>query len=148
MYSLEVVKGEAEITKRLKFPKSDKFKYRIIGMYDGDMREELKEKQRGELEWDYLFLPGDVALEKEFKNAIKKEIDEFIEKIDTDIGTMLMALEKLDGTDHHDWFKGLAVELGMEINILFNYAYEIWKKQEGVLEKLQLFKEEINKLNL
>ena len=125
-YSLEAVGGESEISIRLKFPHSPEFQYRIIGIYDGDMKTTLTAKTINSLNWNYFFLPGTTPVEEEFRQTINANIIRFISAMDLDESTIINALEATDGQNYHDWFINMAKLLTVGKDYLFNIMFNLW----------------------
>lgn len=144
-YNIEFVNGHAAITERLGFPKSDKFTYKIIGVYDGDMIEEI-EKIKSGIKWDYIFLPEKSAIELEFKRSLRRDIEQFASSLQIDKDELIHILSSIDGLDHHDWIEELSNRLGKDLSLIIGNLYEIWRNVEGNQEKINTFIHEIKKL--
>lgn len=94
-YTIDVAKGgENAISQRLEFPASDKMKYNIIGVYDGDMRDHLNTTT---LNWRWLFLPGDKPLEELYRAYLHSEtnVDKFCDIIGKEKGQIITMLAQL-----------------------------------------------------
>jgi predicted ATPase len=144
-YNIEFVNGHAAITERLAFPKSDKFTYKIIGVYDGDMVEEI-EGIKHKIKWDYIFLPEENAIELEFKRALRGEVDRFASLVQVDKDKLVQILASISGLDHHDWIQELSNKLGKELTLIIESLYEIWSIIEGNNEKINKFVQDILKI--
>ncbi|MCU4812793.1 AAA family ATPase [Bacillus cereus] len=144
-YNIENVEGHAAITERLKFPNSNKFTYEIIGIYDGDVRDEV-EKVKNKINWEYGFLPTKDAIEIDFKNCVKIKVKQFAESIQIDIHKMIHILSKIDGEDHHDWLIELSRNLGKDISLLIEKLYDIWYEDEESQTAVREFLQEFEKL--
>lgn len=139
-YNIECVDGESHITERLKFPRSSKFEYNLIGIYDGDMREKITQMS-SQLNWKFCFLPSKLALEEEFRNLICNDIQRFMKIINIDRGKFSNILSRIEGQDHHDWFRNCSTLLGLEVNVMVDKLYDWWyerniKQVEDFLKEL------------
>ncbi|MBM7541294.1 AAA family ATPase [Amphibacillus cookii] len=141
-YNIEYVEGHASITKRLMFPKSDKFTYKLIGLYDGDIREEIEEV-KDKLSWEYSFLPTEMAIEMEFKKCLREKTDEFATSLGIDKSNLIHILTTINGEDHHDWFIELCRKSGKDKVILFEKLYELWVNDETNQTKTESFIKEL-----
>ena len=140
-FTIEIAEGgHSAITNRLTFPCSDKIKYKFIGVYDGDAREEIKPSK---IQWKYCFLPGKKALEECFRDYILKEdnLKKFCDIIQKDEGELLTILSPIQGADCHDWFEELRKSLATDGKMLVRSFYEAMKDSdlniEAFLEELQ-----------
>lgn len=140
-YTIDIVGGEAEITKRLRFPKSDKIQYNFIGVYDGDMREALDKTQ---IEWKYVFLPGNKPLEELYRNFLHspQNIDKLCSELGRELNEMITMLATIDGDDYHDWFEKLRKFLSVDGRTLVRTFYKIMNEMEYEIEQ---FIEDIKK---
>jgi predicted ATPase len=144
-FSIESVDGHAEISKRLKFPDSKKFAYKIIGIYDGDVKAEV-EKVKNKLNWVYCFLPTEDAIEADFKECVTNDVDRFSKLVQIDKNNIIQILASIDGEDHHDWLIELARQLGKDIPVVVDKLYEIWEEKEDRQRNINEFVIEIEKI--
>ena len=121
-YTIDVVGGEAEITSRLKFPRSDKIKYNFVGVYDGDMRTKLDDTG---LCWRYCFLPGTEPIEIEFQRFAEQQsgFKKLSSVLNVDQDSMFAYIASLTGTDYHDWFEDLRKLLAIDGKSLVRAFY-------------------------
>jgi predicted ATPase len=126
-FSIDVVDGESEITKRLKFPRSEKINYLFIGVYDADMKDRINSKSLG-IEWPYTFMPGSENIEKTFRNilGIQENIEKLCLKINKKPEAIIAILAKNDGIDPHDWLINVARDLSIDQMILVRCILYIW----------------------
>ncbi|WP_294364363.1 AAA family ATPase [uncultured Clostridium sp.] len=124
-YDIKSVNGESEITSRLK-SNCTEIDFKIIGIYDGDMREKLSLKVKRELKWKYMFLPSKEELEVEFRRCVKDKRDIFISTLKKDKREVLSALSSVEGDNYHDWFINLHNKLRLTSEDLFNILYNLW----------------------
>ncbi len=139
-FTIDSVGGEAEISKRLSFPYSEKIKYKFIGVYDGDMRTELVKSTQN---WKYCFLPGDKAIEEVLREHLHQPSNItalcfYLEK--NEMETIAM-LAKIDGLDCHDWFIELKKLLMVDGKRLINAFYQTIFKDS---EEVNIFLDELN----
>ncbi len=133
-YTIDVANGgENAISQRLEFPTSDKMKYNIIGVYDGDMRERLNTKK---LNWNWLFLPGNKPLEELYRDYLHSEInvDKFCNIMGRDKGQIITMLATIDGYDYHDWFEELRKYLVVDGKTLVRNFYIIMTEMNDEVE--------------
>lgn len=127
-YSIDIaIGGESAISQRLEFPHSDKIHYSFIGVYDGDMREQINSDK---LNWKYCFLPGTEPLEEKFRKYlyVGDHLSRFCKHLGKDYGKILAQLAKNDGLDHHDWFEELRKYLSIDGKSLVRLFYSIMKE--------------------
>lgn len=136
LFDIEVVNGEGNITQRLKFPKGGMFSYNMIGVYDGDMRGAIKDK---EINWNYIFLPEDKSVEARFKEIVNEKTDEFIRKFNKDQTKIIEILQNHDGEECHDWFNNIAKDLHYNVENFIRIFYELWIQEEGSIELSKQF---------
>jgi predicted ATPase len=141
-YSIEYVRGHAGITERLMFPKSEKFSYKIIGIYDGDMIEDI-ERIKDNLNWKYSFLPTKDAIEIEFNKCLRENLGQFADSIEMNQAQIIHILSNIAGEDHHDWLLELARKSGKDIVLLLEKLYDFWISDEENQNKVQEFLNEL-----
>lgn len=124
-YSLEKVKGFAEISKILSTPKLKNMDYRIIGIYDGDMKDS-KQINFSTLNSGYTFLPGDISVEKEFKKVVRDKFHLVLDKIGLNEKQFNILLSKVQGMEYHDWLQEVAKQSRKEFTTIVDSLYEIW----------------------
>ena len=121
-YTIDIVGGEAEISSRLKFPRSEKIKYNFVGIYDGDMRDRL---DSAGLCWNHCFLPGTEPLEMIFQQYAEQQngIEWLSADLNLDQSALFAYISTLMGTDYHDWFEELRKMLGLDGKALVRSFY-------------------------
>lgn len=147
-FNIERLKGESEITTRLQFPFSNHFTYKIIGVYDGDMKEKLSSAVRSKLNWKFSFLPTTVAVEEEFEKCIRENYLQLCEALNVTEDDMIRTLSIIDGEDHHDWLIDFALLLGKDIVVLFEAIFDIWMERDENEVQLNQFIAELKELCL
>ena len=91
-----------------------------IGLFDGDMRDKIPERVAPRS----TFLPGTNSIEMAFSQIVQEKFEELAEIFGKpDLKAILNTLE---GTDPHDWFAGLAREVGLSKEQLFFPIFRLW----------------------
>lgn len=134
-YSIDIVDGESAISERLKFPKSNNIHYSFIGIYDGDMRNSLT--NRNELNWSYCFLPGENASEENFRESIRapEKLEKLCATLEKDSQKVIAFLATIEGLDCHDWFLELRKHLSVEGRVLVNAFYSTVMNEDPSIEE-------------
>lgn len=133
-YTIDIASGgETAISERLRFPKSEKIKYDFVGVYDGDMRDRLKDDR---LQWSYCFLPGNKPLEAVFRDYLHTPSNvsglcNFLGKNEKSVITILAAI---DGIDCHDWFEELGKRLALSNRDLVSALYQTLLKELPIID--------------
>jgi predicted ATPase len=141
-YGIEKVNGESEITELLSFPTKQNFKYKLIGVYDGDMK--LKESQlKSVVNWDFLFLPVEIEIEKEFRQALDENLEAFCSTLGIHVDTAVRLLSRINGEEHHDWFIELSKALGKDYSVIIDVLFNFWESQGENKRKVEIFVEDI-----
>lgn len=139
-YPIDIaVGGEAAVSKRLEFAKSDKIKYSFIGVYDGDMRNRL---DTSKLNWKWCFLPGENALEEIFRLYLHKEdnVVKICDYLGREKNEIITVLSTIDGHDYHDWFEEFRKYLGLDGKMLVRAFY---KNMVFMEEEIDVFIKEL-----
>ncbi len=128
-FDFEVLKGEGEIKNRLKFPKTSNFSYKIIGIFDGDMK--IKEDSiKNCVNWEFDFLPCNIGVEEKFSQICKNKVEDLADLLRLSEDDLISAFSMVDGKESHDWLLDLAKELGFDINEIVAYLSEMWISSE------------------
>lgn len=143
MFDIEVVNGEGNVTNRLKFPKSEEFSYNLIGVYDGDMRNQINNSH---INWGYTFLPGESPIEIELRDVLNKNLKDFADKNKIKMRTIIQILHKHDGENYHDWFTNIASELGYSVEHFVKVLYKFWIVEEKNQQSVKIFFKELDGL--
>lgn len=132
-YDIAIVGGEANISKRLEFPRDTNIHYSFIGVYDGDMKDKLDTQN---LNWGYCFLPGDKAFEEFFRGKILQDnnLDKLCAALKKDISEVISYLSIIEGYDHHDWFISLCNNLSIHEYALVKEFYSIFMAKDTSVE--------------
>jgi predicted ATPase len=142
-FNIEKLNGESEITKRLEFPNSINFSYKIIGVYDGDMKSKMTDKIKKDVNWGYCYLPTDDAIEVVFRKCLRENLDRVCSSIHVKREDMIRVLSSIDGEEHHDWFSRLCTNLGKDIVVVVNVIYHIWEENQNNKILVQTFLEDL-----
>lgn len=142
-YDLEIVDGESGISNMLKYPKTLNFKYRIVGVYDGDMIERI-EKIKDKFAFEYYFLPSIIGVEKSFK----KIITSYPNLLEKSYGKedLIGFLSTIAGEEPHDWLIELEKKLAIGKNELVSLLTDEWMELEENKENIKMFCDNITKL--
>lgn len=125
-YRLEKTSGYSEITKIISIPKLTQMDYNIIGVYDGDVKNSGK-IQFDNLNWGYVFLPGDNSLEEEFQKLTRIYFKELSVKLDLNEQELRILLAKVQGMEYHDWLIEVANKIHRDFSAVVDIFYELWE---------------------
>lgn len=129
-YSCESLNGYSDITKRLLYPISDKFKYKIVGIYDGDVKSKIN-AEYPEIISRSIFLPLDIAIELEFQNKSSLYVEDLCIQLDCEQALLKEALCHCTGDEPHDWFLNIAKRLSITKKELLQAFFKIWIKDSN-----------------
>lgn len=107
-------------------PKSNDGWLRVIGIYDGDMRNRMAGETFG---LPHLFLPGDFAPEVILQVSLAACCDRagaLAAELHRPPEVVRLALEAVEGQDPHDWFTQLPRRLGCDRQALMGALVRIW----------------------
>jgi hypothetical protein len=96
--------------------------FRFIGVFDGDQRDKIPE----DISPLSIALPGSLPIEKSFKALVERNVPA-LEEI-TGKSSVSQVLFSLQGRDHHDWYEGLAEQLGLSKQQLYPVLFRLWSK--------------------
>lgn len=125
-YDIKIAGSSSEISNVLKIATLKNIKHNIIGVYDKDQENENMNTNV----LPFVFLP----LEKDVESNMKKlildgdKIEEVSGSLHKNIDDLVEALARVNGEDHHDWLRNLAKYLCVDVKILLEGLYDIWKK--------------------
>lgn len=144
-YGIEKVNGESEITELLKFPTKPNFMYKLIGVYDGDMKS--KENQiKSLVNWDFCFLPVEIEIEKEFRQALDVNLEDFCNSLGLQVDRAVQLLSRINGEEHHDWFLELSRALGKDYSVIVDVLFNYWEAHGDNGKKVDSFLKEITSM--
>lgn len=145
-YDLEITGSESDISERLKFKKTTNFKYKLIGIYDGDMKDKEEQFQKDN-NWPFLFLPGDSCLEEDFRTIISKYIANLENMLDLQEGLLIAILSDLSGYEAHDWLNNLCDGIKKDFDQVVDKLTILWiEDNDGNKNSVNNFIENIQKV--
>lgn len=126
-YNIEVAKDSSHITSVMEKDILRKLKYKIIGVYDGDQKEEKFDKNR----LQYVFLPLIKDVETDMRSLLMSEgtyakVAQLLGKRKEDVFEVLSGIA---GLNHHDWWEELCKMLGVNTYVMLNALYDEWKRK-------------------
>lgn len=135
------VEGCEGITNRLSFDDSQYMSHKLIGVYDGDIKDKL---ETSKIKWPYLFLPIDECVEIELYNFLRCDTNarKICDQISIAYETLNLSLSKRVGEDHHDWFLDMCKDVKVLPNAFLKAFYGIWKQANS--EAINGFISQIN----
>lgn len=127
-FGLEKTSGYSEITKIISIPRLKQMDYKIIGIYDGDVKKSGK-VQFNTLNWGYAFLPGEISIEEEFQKLTRSYFKELSLKLSLDEHELRILLAKVQGMEYHDWLIELANKTHKDFSAVVDIFYDLWEKE-------------------
>lgn len=144
-YDIKSVKGEGNVTLRIQSP-CEEIDFDIIGVFDGDMKSKVDKGFKNKVKWKYIFLPGEIGLEEEFKCLCRDNIFLLAEKLKIEKKEIVIAISKVDGMDSHDWFNDLCEELMISDEVLFESLYYLWLERNDNEKDVKKFLQELEEI--
>jgi hypothetical protein len=142
-FKVAVAGSESNITNVLKsMPRAPDLPT-VFGVYDGDMRDTIIDDG---YQWRYSFLPGDdspVQLLIQLVQSTANIGDAIAAELNRPVEQIMMALEHVQGTDHHDYFRQFGGFLNIETSSAQRAFVRLWLRQQGNLALAQSLIEEI-----
>ncbi|MEZ2718013.1 ATP-dependent nuclease [Niallia circulans] len=135
-YRLEKTSGYSEITKIISIPRLKQMDYKIIGVYDGDIKTSGK-VQFNTLNWGYVFLPGETSLEEEFQKLTRSHFKELSLKLSLREQELRILLAKVQGMEYHDWLIELSNKTHRDFSAVVDIFYNLWEEEN--LDKIEEF---------
>lgn len=141
-YNVEIANSESGIKKNLEFLRTEKIKYRLIGVYDGDQKD--KNTNDDKTKWPQTFLPVGQDVETEILKFLKKHenISSFAEKLNKDVATLTTALSMVSGRDKHDRVLDIIHYLSLDEKYFIRSFYDLWKMENS--DSIDLFIKQIH----
>lgn len=99
----------------------------LIGIYDGDMRGQVREEEG---QWPLVFLPGVIGVEKMFRECAAKNSEGLAERLRKSPEEIAVILGSLHGLDDHDWFEELSKRLGIGYEQTLLTLFSVWHSLE------------------
>jgi len=94
----------------------------FVGVYDGDQ----KYSTRPDLEWNHIYLPGDLDPAEYMVCAVRDNVEAFALKLSHNEAEVLVAVANLGTVDVKDFFTRLSLALRININSLYSAATSLW----------------------
>ncbi|MED3056085.1 AAA family ATPase [Bacillus thuringiensis] len=138
-YLIKDVGSASEIRCTLQFPLLEEW-INIIGVFDGDQRNQITEKDKSKFNWPCTFLPSNEPPEKILKDATRNNVEGLARILQKDINELHIILGSLEGKDHHDWIIDLHKELGLGFDALMKALFELYVI-DNELEAIEAFDE-------
>jgi len=135
--------GHGDITRVCQsFPHSHS-SFQMVAIYDGDVRTEISALDP---KWPFVFLPGTDAIEVAFRNLLERETGPIAKGLGRSEAELAVALAKLRGLDHHDWFEEVAQSLHVSYAELMHACYEQWIEDEWIEAQVENFLFDLRKV--
>ena len=143
-YNVEIAGSNSEITCCLKFKCTDKIKYHIIGIYDGDQKGKIEEDK--EIQWPYTFLPVNQDIEAAIIDFLKASgnIEMFAKNLEKKLEILTMALSMVSGKDKHDKILDIISYIAVDKKFFIKKFYNLWRVQN--IERINQFVDSLHKL--
>lgn len=135
--AVDVRGGEGEITAALRLARTFRVPFVFIGLFDGDYKEDIP----ADVLDISLALPGVIAIEKVFRDMVGAHQNEIANKLGAQ--NLVAVLNGLEGADHHDWYEGVAREVGLTKHQLFPILFGIWIAIDRNMDECQAVYREI-----
>ena len=89
------------------------------------------------LNWKWLFLPGNKALEELYREYlhVPENLEKFCEIVGKEKKQIITMLATIDGNDYHDWFEELRKFLGIDGKMLVRNFYRIMQEMDKEIEE-------------
>nr|WP_165585708.1 AAA family ATPase [Pseudomonas chengduensis] len=118
-------KGYTNISSSLTTTPKSKDWFSLVGAFDGDMKERI---DGGTFNWPFLFLPGTTCADDFLRNCLQKidSIKLFCSILNKPMADVSIALQSVDGFDHHDWFTQLPSRIPCDHAALMRALVEVW----------------------
>lgn len=141
-YEVVDVGSVNNIVQHLKdFPELGKW-FKVIGLFDGDQKDIIKEKYK----WPYSFLPGQDPPEKQFCSLAKRKRQELADLLGRDVDKVNLSLAGVDGMDHHDWLIEFPRQMGIPYEQFISQMFILSLEDEHLRPQSEVAFKEIEKL--
>jgi predicted ATPase len=115
----------------------------LVGVYDGDLRDEI---DTADFNWPAVFLPGGDDPDKLLKSIIASTpniSDLLATELRKDAADVVVAINRIAGTDYHDIVSELSNSLNLPHAIIRRSLARIWLQRGDNREKAKVFMEEL-----
>lgn len=100
----------------------------IVGLFDGDLRSNIKEKYP----WSYGFLPGLIAPDLALKNFVSAaDPGQVASAVQVGRSCVLVALAATLGLDSHDWMQQFPVHVGKSYEYCVRALTDMWMESHA-----------------
>lgn len=119
--------------------------FSFIAVFDGDCKGKMDEHL---INYEnYIFLPSDLSPEEHLISYLKvRNIADVANYIGKPVELMSAAIDVAAGSDHHDYFVGIARVLSISYEELFSKLCDLWVSDEESKESVQAFTEKLETL--
>lgn len=104
-------------------PRKEHSKITLVGIYDGDQE---KQKRPENINWPFLFLPGDEDPIFYLVTSVRKDVRAYAKILAKNADELLLAVANLATTDIKDFFIKLRKSSGIDLQILYDAAADLW----------------------
>lgn len=130
-FEVLVAGSESKITDALKAMPVTRSWLTLIGVYDGDMRPNVDQP---DLEWPFLFFPGDVAPEGLLLTRALSDQDfaaQLAEALNRPPAQIILAMDQTAGIDPHDYMREFSNAIAIEASVVLRAFVRIWLSDAG-----------------
>lgn len=112
----------------LALPQIDTKRFAVVGLYDGDQRDESRKAAF----WPRLYLPGNAGPEVLLKRAINAAPDDAANRLGVTSTKLQTALGGAAGKDPHDWLTDVCKSLEINVEFIFRRLAPILVRENPV----------------
>jgi len=106
-----------------KVPRHQHGRITLLGIYDGD---QIREPRPDNLNWPYLFLPGDKDPIAYLVEAVKLNVQNYAKILGCNIEDLELAIANLSTVDIKEFFLQLKKAIRIDLQSLYNAAADLW----------------------
>jgi hypothetical protein len=117
------VGGKDNITSCLNLIPAATVQLRLVGLYDGDARNEIGVLKNG---WPTTALPFSSAIETEFRALVDGGSPTLSQRLGIPLDSIAVVHASLVGKDKHDWLMDLGADLGCSYERLVAGLVDVW----------------------
>ena len=117
--------SEGDLLKTIELLPPDLDLFKLISVFDGDTKGKYKAKLKDKT--NYSYLPLTLSPEEVIIKYINAQSPASISKfLSIDVKVFMIAKNKAEGADHHDFFMDISNTLKIPFNTLFNSLCDLW----------------------
>jgi len=136
-FEISIQNGNGGVATAVQYFPAELRSLSAVAVFDGDIRG----KALDAIAHRSLFLPGDVPVERLFKELATKRAADLSSALGVDdIGAVLFSLE---GKDIHDWFEEMANAFGRSKDQIFAVLFDLWMSDEAGQQAAQALYTEV-----